>query len=155
MLETTSLAVVNWLNQSPSTFSSNIDLGVGFILDSIKKGGRFGSTQSTVLCLKALVRYTQIYKGIQGSGNFVLYVNEKKIKSLAFDEKSDFSMSKLDFSKDVYDEFKRLHPNDCAASKTLKLKLAIEDYKANANGDGFALSYLFQLEFKNNLPFTS
>jgi len=44
LLETTSLAVVNWLNQSPSEFSTNIDLGVGFILNSIKKGGRFGST---------------------------------------------------------------------------------------------------------------
>jgi len=108
-----------------------------------------------VLCLKALVRYTQIYKGLQGSGSFALYVNDKKIKVLEFDENSDFSMSKLDFSKDVYDEFKRLHPNDCAASKALKLKLAIEDYKSNANGDGFALSYLFQLEFKNSLPFTS
>ena len=58
LLETTSLAVVNWLNQDPSAFSEQIDLGVGFLLSSIKDGGRFGSTQSTVLTLKALVRYS-------------------------------------------------------------------------------------------------
>lgn len=61
LLETTSLALINWLDLDPSSYSKNIDLGVGFILSSIKNGGRFGSTQSTVLSLKALVRYTQIY----------------------------------------------------------------------------------------------
>ena len=61
LLETTSLAALNWLNLNPSKFSKNIDLSIGFILGSIKNGGRFGSTQSTVLSLKALVRYTQIY----------------------------------------------------------------------------------------------
>jgi len=58
LLETTSLAIINWLNISPSKFATNIDKGVGFIMSSIKKGGRFGQTQSTVLSLKALVRYT-------------------------------------------------------------------------------------------------
>ena len=61
LLETTSLAVINWLNQGPSVFTEQIDLGIGFLLQSIKDGGRFGSTQSTVLSLKALVRYSQIY----------------------------------------------------------------------------------------------
>ena len=75
LLETTSLALINWLNQDPSEFSAQIDLGVGYLLSSIKKGGRFGSTQSTVMTLKALVRYTQIYAGIQGKGKFVAYLN--------------------------------------------------------------------------------
>jgi hypothetical protein len=35
------------------------------------------------------------------------------------------------------------------------LKLAIEDYQSNDNGDGFALSYLLGLEFKDSLPVTS
>lgn len=61
LLETTSLALVNWLNQSPSEFSTNIDKGVAYLLSSIKSGGRFGSTQSTVLTLKALTRYAEIY----------------------------------------------------------------------------------------------
>ena len=44
LLETTSLAIINWLNQDPSGFSKQIDLGIGFLLQSIKDGGRFGST---------------------------------------------------------------------------------------------------------------
>ena len=58
LLETTSLCVINWLNQDPSKFSPQIDLGMKYLLSSINDGGRFGSTQSTVLTLKALVKYS-------------------------------------------------------------------------------------------------
>ena len=150
ILETTSLAIVNWLNQDVSGFSKNIDLGVNFLLNSIKKGGRFGSTQSTVLSLKALVRYTQVYSGLKGSGNFVMYINNKRVKTIHFDENSVTQMSKLDFSQDVATQFKKLHSNDCAPGQDFKLKIGIENYKANAHGDGFALSYLLSLDFKNS-----
>jgi hypothetical protein len=39
-------------------------------LKSIKDGGRYGSTQATVLCLKALVKYAKVFGGIKGSGKF-------------------------------------------------------------------------------------
>ena len=77
-------------------------------------------------------------------------MNNKKIKSLAFSDQSTIDLNKLNFSKDVYDEFKRLHPNDCAAGTPFKLKMAIENYRQNQAGDGFALSYLFSLDFKNS-----
>lgn len=102
------------------------------------------------MSLKALVRYTQIYAGIQGSGSFVVYLNSNKIKSIEFNQDGDFSMSQLDFSEAVYNEFKRLHPDDCAVDQQFDLKIAIEDYKANTNGDGFAMSYLFGIEYKNS-----
>ena len=44
LLETTSIAIINWLNQDSSLFSQEIDLGVEFVLSKIKDGGRFGST---------------------------------------------------------------------------------------------------------------
>jgi hypothetical protein len=147
--------LINWLNQSPSQFSANIDSGVGFLLSSIKKGGRFGSTQSTVMTLKALVRYTQIYAGIQGKGKFVAYLNNQKVKELEFDQDADFSMSKLDFSEAIYLAFAKLHPSDCASAQKFTIKLAIEDYTPNSNGDGFALSYLMGIEYKNSHPFSS
>ena len=152
LLETTSLAVVDWLNTNPSTFATNIESGVGFILKSIKKGGRFGSTQSTVLSLKALVAYTKMYNGLKGVGTFVLYVNDNKVKQVEFDQydKDSTLLSQLDFSKDVYDEFKLLHPNDCAPGSQLTIKIAIENFQGNFNGDGFALSYLFSADFKNS-----
>lgn len=43
-IETTSIALINWLNQDSSLFSQEIDLGIEYILSKIKDGGRFGST---------------------------------------------------------------------------------------------------------------
>lgn len=54
------------------------------------------------MTLKALVRYTQVYAGIQGKGKIVAYLNGEKVKELEFDQDADFSMSKLDFSEAVY-----------------------------------------------------
>ena len=54
------------------------------------------------MSLKALVKYTQVNSGMKGSGNFVFYVNDKKIRSVVFDEKHAVQMNLLDFSKDLY-----------------------------------------------------
>jgi len=54
-LESTALAVLAWLNQ-PEKQPKNIEQAVNFIIGSVK-GGLYGSTQSTVLCLMALIEY--------------------------------------------------------------------------------------------------
>lgn len=64
-------------------------------------------------------------------------------------------MDKLDFSEAIYKAFAKLHPDDCAAKKKLTIKLAIEDYEPNSNGDGFALSYLLGAEYQNSHPYSS
>jgi len=87
---------------------------------------------------------------MKGSGDFVFYVNNKKVKSVAFDEQHTIKMAKLDFSKDLYNEFKLKYPDSCAAGEDVSIKFAIENYKPNKNGDGFALSYVFSAEFKNS-----
>lgn len=128
-METTSLAVINWLDLDPSKYSKNIDLAIGFILNSIKNGGRFGSTQSTVLSLKALVRYTQIYQGIQGSGSFVLYMDGERVKTVEFSDEAKDNLAKLDFSEDFYNFYQRRYAdNTCGQGRKLNVKLAIEDY---------------------------
>ena len=86
IVETTSLALLSWLNIDPSSFGDSIDLALSFILKQAKDGGRFGSTQATILSLQALVRYSEIFGGVRGSGNFVLYVNNKKVDSIPFNE---------------------------------------------------------------------
>lgn len=90
------------MNQDPQAFSKNIELAMTFITNSVKKGGRFGSTQSTVLSLKALVKYTQLNPGVKGSGKFVFYVNGIKTKSVVFNETKPLSMDDLDFSQEFY-----------------------------------------------------
>lgn len=121
--------MINWLDLDPSKYSANIDLAIGFILNSIKNGGRFGSTQSTVLSLKALVRYTQIYQGIKGKGSFVLYMNGERVKSVEFSDEEKGNLSKLDFSEDFYNFYqKRFAGNTCGQGRRLNVRLAIEDF---------------------------
>lgn len=66
-------------------------------------------------------------------------------------------LSKLDFSEDVYNAFKKQYPNSCAANTQFKFKVAIEGYKpvADDKNDGFALSYLFQVDFQNAEPISA
>jgi len=52
-LEVTALAVLAWLNDS--RFLQNGLAGMKFIIGSCKDG-QFGSTMSTVLCLKAILK---------------------------------------------------------------------------------------------------
>ena len=146
--ETTSLATTAWLDIDSGEFGENIDLAVSYIIQQAKDGGRYGSTQATVLSLQALVRYSQVFGGVRGSGNFVMYANDSKIHSIPFDETQ--GIGKLDFSKKVNEFYSKA---SCLGHLTLNLK--IEDYKYNKNNEGFHLSYLVQVDYKDTLPPTS
>ena len=55
-IETTALAVLAWL-QNPS-FTANVEKAIRYLAEQCK-AGRFGSTQSTILALKAIIAYDQ------------------------------------------------------------------------------------------------
>ena len=93
---------------------------------------------------------------IKGEGFFSFYVNDKRIKSVSFGKAdSNFTMADLDFSEDLYKEFKNLYPSSCAAGKVLKMKLVIEGYDSDGIADrsyaGFRFSYIFALNFKSSV----
>jgi hypothetical protein len=71
-IETTSLAVLAWLKDN--SFAGNAEKGMRFIADSCK-GGRFGSTQSTVLALRAIVAYDKVRARPKAAGRVRLYVD--------------------------------------------------------------------------------
>ena len=54
-IETTAIAVLAWLND-PIRYTKNIEAAI-FWMSSYLQGGTFGSTQATILSLKALTRY--------------------------------------------------------------------------------------------------
>jgi hypothetical protein len=59
-IETTSLALLAWLRAGqPKTFGDNIQRGVTWIGKQRGAFGGYGSTQSTILALKALIAYTK------------------------------------------------------------------------------------------------
>jgi len=113
-------------------------LAIAFILKQAKDGGRFGSTQATILSLQALVRYSQVFGGVRGAGDFVMYVNDQKVGSVAFSETNQ--VGKVDFSGAI----NKLYQTYSEAKKreAIKIELKVENYKYNSKGDGFHLSYL-------------
>jgi hypothetical protein len=79
-IETTSLAVLGWLKANrPSDFAANIRSAVTWIGQQRGGYGGFGSTQSTILALKALIAFTKANKQSAESGTLKLYFGDKLI----------------------------------------------------------------------------
>jgi len=72
-LETTAMAVLAWLNDQ-NRYGPNIERAIEYIVAKVKLGG-YGSTQATILSLKAITKYMNNFVSINGNGNFVLRVN--------------------------------------------------------------------------------
>jgi len=86
VIETTSLAVLAWLKDK--SFAGNVEKGIRFLAESCK-GGRFGSTQSTVLALKAIVAYDKARARPKAPGRVRLFIDGRPSGGwVAFDEKT-------------------------------------------------------------------
>lgn len=88
IIETTSLATINWINQYPVEYLEEINKAVGWIQSNVKDGGRYGATQSTVLALRALVLYSEKMITLGGSGAVELYFNDEKLTTVTYDDKT-------------------------------------------------------------------
>ena len=85
-IETTALAVLAWL-KNPS-YSGNVEKSIQFLAESCKSG-RYGSTQSTVLALRAIVAYDKARAKPSSCGSLQLIVDGKEIgQPLAFDRQT-------------------------------------------------------------------
>ena len=76
LVETTSLATLAWLRE-PS-FSGNVERAIKYLAESCQ-GGRYGSTQSTVLALRAIVAYDQARAHPKHGGAVRLTVDGKLV----------------------------------------------------------------------------
>jgi hypothetical protein len=75
-IETTSLAVLAWLREP--TYAANDTRAITFLADSCQ-GGRYGSTQSTVLALRAIVEYDRARAHPTASGKVQLTVDGQPV----------------------------------------------------------------------------
>ena len=95
-----------------------------------------GSTQSTILALKALILYMDEYSGIRGQGSFNLYIDGKLISTLKFDENTP--QGSYEFSKEIQ-QF--LHQY-ASKAKTHNIEIKVEDYvPSKSDQKDFQLSY--------------
>jgi hypothetical protein len=90
-IETTALAALAWL-KDPS-FTANVENALRYLAEQCK-AGRFGSTQSTILALKAIVAYDQSRALPKAPGELALIVDGRAVGSpVKFDEKTQGSIS--------------------------------------------------------------
>lgn len=85
-IETTALAVLGWLKaNSPADFAVPLDKAVKWIGQQRGGYGGFGSTQSTILALKALIAHTQANKKPAEGGQLRLHINGNVVEAKFFD----------------------------------------------------------------------
>lgn len=72
-IEGTSLALLAWLKTGPE-FTANIESGMKY-LSELCENGRFGTTQSTILALKAINAYDKQFAKPLAPGSLMLYID--------------------------------------------------------------------------------
>jgi len=85
LIETTGLTVLAWLKANRPEYFKNVNIAVRWIGQQRGGHGGFGSTQSTILALKALIAYTKGNSKPIQPGTVTLVVNGKQIGTKAFD----------------------------------------------------------------------
>ena len=84
-IETTALGILAWLKASnPAEFTMPTMKAVKWIGQQRGGYGGFGSTQSTILTLKALIAFTKANKKTPEAGELTLFVGDKQVGKLAF-----------------------------------------------------------------------
>ncbi len=73
-IETTALAVLAWLKNS--SYTENVEKSIQYLAE-VCKAGRFGSTQSTVLALRAIVAYDAARATPKAPGTLELLVDDQ------------------------------------------------------------------------------
>ncbi|MCC6979836.1 MAG: A-macroglobulin complement component [Candidatus Melainabacteria bacterium] len=95
-LEGTSLATLAWLRNEE--FAPNVRKSMKFLAESCK-AGRYGSTQSTVMSLRAILAYDRKHSHPKKPGRINVIADGKSIGKVAFDEKASESIKLPELAK--------------------------------------------------------
>jgi len=96
-IETTSFAALAWLRDK--AYAGEVEKAIRYLADSCK-AGRYGSTQSTVLALRAVIAYDQSRARPKAPGTLQVFVDGKAVEAaVAFDEKTEGAITLPDLTK--------------------------------------------------------
>ena len=99
-IETTSLALLAWL-RNDEQWAAQVEQSIKWLFER-SKSGRFGSTQSTILALKAINAYDAARAVPKQPGSVQLYVNGNAFgQPVAFNETSKGAIELPDFSSEL------------------------------------------------------
>ena len=95
-IETTSVAVLAWLKDD--NYAGNVEKGIEWLVSRCKNG-RFGSTQSTVLALKAIIAYDESRATPKAAGEALLLVDGQIHSTVKFTKEATGTIILPDFSE--------------------------------------------------------
>ncbi len=97
LIETTSLALLAWLKDDV-LWAGNVETSMKWLFER-SQSGRFGSTQSTILALKAINAYDQARAKPKQPGEVQLFIDGQAFgKAVAFDKDSKGAIELPDFA---------------------------------------------------------
>ncbi|MHC4885409.1 MAG: hypothetical protein ACYTGH_10020 [Planctomycetota bacterium] len=132
-IETTSLAILAWLKDD-ARWAARVEASMPWLFARCK-AGRFGSTQSTILALKAINAYDQARAKPKQPGSVQLLVNGSPFgAAVAFDKDSQGAIELPDFAA-------ALQPGRI----TLELRMT----------DGSRMPFALEVKYNTTLPVTS
>ena len=146
VIETTSIAAIAWL-QDQQRYAQYITPAVDWLVRQVKSGGRYGSTQATILSLKAITTYMQNFASINGQGDFVLRLNGTAVQTIVFtSDKKDAIL--FDFAKLL-----REQPQYFKPGRELKLSISLENFQVDPNeSKDFKVNYAFTFNYYDTTP---
>jgi hypothetical protein len=96
-VETTSLAALAWMREP--AFAANVETAIRYLAD-VCKGGRYGSTQSTVLALRAIVTYDKQRSRPKAPGTLRIFVDGQQVGgAVAFDTSTQGALKLPDIAE--------------------------------------------------------
>ena len=122
---------------------------VDWLVSSVKSGGRYGSTQATILALKAITSFMENFANLNGNGNFVLRLNDQVAQTISFTPKSkeaiEFDFSALMKNPLFADTFK--------AGRSVKISIGLENFVPTpGETKDFRVNYAFSLNYFDTTP---
>jgi hypothetical protein len=131
-VETTALSLLAWMRDP--AYSMNVQKGLRWIVES-NKNGRFGTTQSTILALRAIVAYDTAYARPKAPGRVFLMVDGKPAGGpVAFTSDSKGAIVLPELSRDLG-----------AGQHTIALKME----------DGSSMPFSMSVKYHGTLPDSS
>jgi hypothetical protein len=146
IIESTAVAVIVWMNDQ-TRYGGNIIPAINWIISRVSSGGSYGSTQATVLSLKAITLYMKNFTEINGDGKFVLRLNGQKVQSIKFNSTMRESIQ-FDF-----EAIKKDYPNLLVKGSNLLANLSLEDFVPNkGETKDFKINYAFSFNYYDTTP---
>ncbi|CDW79846.1 a-macroglobulin complement component [Stylonychia lemnae] len=147
IIETTAIGIIAWMNDQ-SRYSLQITKAINWLVQQVKIG-RYGSTQGTILSLKAITTYMKNSPTINGDGQFVLRINDTAAQTIQFTPKLKESIE-FDFNNIISDpRFTAL----ITPGSTVKVTLSLENFKQRAGETSdFKVNFAFMYSYSDLNP---